>query len=79
MMQTDGFIQWVINNMQVRLVLKDDPIITKELRICEPAGKVGANQANALALISTFPRGYSRVPFSSHNQMRNKKEFLFNV
>lgn len=35
MSRTDGFIQRVINNMQVRLVLKDDPIIAKESRICE--------------------------------------------
>lgn len=36
MSRADGFIRWVINNMQVRLVLKD-PIIAKESRICELA------------------------------------------
>lgn len=41
-LRTDGFIRWysarVINNMQVRLVLKDDPVIAKESRICETQG-----------------------------------------
>lgn len=75
MSRPDGFIRWVINNMQVRLKRRSH----HRERIgfvnwCE----VGANQVNALALVSTVVRTslreYPRVPFSS--QVRNKGVFL---
>lgn len=49
--------------MQVRLVLKDDPVIVKESRICVSRREVSASRVNALALVFFFSslRKYLRV------------------